>query len=101
MGVPEDVEGLVGVDDVELFGQVEIVEVVCLEEWLDLAVFVLLGLAVLVTVGFDDGAVALALTEQDEVLLADSIEGFAISMRYYQFGLVLFGIYLNESCLCV
>jgi hypothetical protein len=52
----------------------EVVEVVGLEERLYLAVFVLLGSAVLVTIGFYDGAVALALTQQDEVLLTNRIE---------------------------
>ena len=40
----------------------KVVEIVGLEERLDLAVFVLLSAAVLVSVRLDDGAVTLALT---------------------------------------
>lgn len=79
----------------------EVVQVVSLEKRLDFAIFVLLGPAILVTVGLDDGAVALTLTQQDEVLLADSIERLAVSMSYYQFCLVFFSAYLHQSCLGV
>lgn len=80
LGVPKSVDRLIGIDEVVLFRKVEIVEVICLENWLYFAVFELFGLFVDIAIGLNDGAVSLALTEQDKVLLSNRIKRFAVLM---------------------
>lgn len=74
---PESVDVLVGVGEEVMGTHVQVVEVVALEDWLGLAVVVLLALAVPFPEGLDDGRMPLILAEQDHVLPTHSIEGFA------------------------
>lgn len=53
----------VGVNYIVLFGEMEVVEVVCLEKRLNFTIFVLLCASVLVAIGLDDRAVALILAQ--------------------------------------
>ena len=74
LGIPKGVDGVVGIDEKVVLGEMEVVEVVRLEDGLNLAILELLCFGVLVSVGLDYGCVALVLAQEDEVLLADCIE---------------------------
>ena len=65
---------MVRVNEKVVLGEMEVVEVVCLEDGLNFTILELLCLGVLISVGLDYSRVALVLAQEDEVLLAYCIE---------------------------
>ena len=61
LSIPKGVYGMVGIDKEILFGEMEIIEVISLEDGLDFTIFVLFCFSVLIPVGLDNSCMALVL----------------------------------------
>lgn len=83
--------GFVRVYKIILLCKVEVIEIVGLEYWFDLTVFILLAFLVQITICLNNGTMSLALAKKHEMLLPNRIKRLTVLMThdYPTFGLVI------------